>query len=215
MAKVLNPLHSSEARGRVQGLQFNTWRGTRFVKTNTSPCQPRSARQLTIRSRTAYLTRYWQSLTALNRGYWNAYAVSHPAIDWTGSPKRLTGLNWFVRCNSRLLDIGESIIEAPPEAAAPEAPTTFAATGAAGGITINWDAMAGTDLQIDIWLCGPHSAGVQGKIERATHVAYDVGETPPQNITDLFPGTYTAFGRTIDETTGLTSPWVSASDAVT
>jgi hypothetical protein len=159
--------------------------------------------------------RYWATLSAANRGYWNDYAAAHPEIDWTGSPKRLTGLNWFVRCNARLLDIGESIIEPPPAVAAPDAPTSWNATGAVGGLSTNWDAMAGTNLQVDIWLAGPHSAGVQGKIERASHVAYDVGETPGYDISPLFPGTYTAFGRTISEDTGLASPWVSDFDAVT
>jgi len=209
MARVLNPLNATEARGRVGGLVYNTWRGARYVKPNTSPAQPRTPRQLQIRAWTTYLVRYWALISADNRGFWNDYATSHPDIDWTKSPKRLTGLNWFVRCNLRLLDLALSIIEAPPAVAAPDAPSDFVATGAAGSIGTTWTAMAGTNLQADLWVAGPFSVGVAAKIERAKHAGYSDGESPPINLSPLQPGRYTCWLRTIDEDTGLASPWVS------
>jgi len=215
MAKVLNPLFSSEARGRVQGLQFNTWRGTRFVKAQTSPAQPRTQRQLQIRAWTTVLVRYWALLSVANRGYWNDYAVAHPDIDWTGSPKRLTGLNWFVRCNLRVLDLGGTIVESPPEIAAPDAPAAFTLTGSAAGLSATWTPTEGTNLQADLWLFGPHSVGVNAKIQRAAHAGYSDGESPPINVSPLQPGTYTGWLRVIDEDNGLASPWVSHTCVVT
>ena len=210
MAVLLAPQGSAEARGRLGGIVHNTWRGISYAKAKTSPAQPRSKRQLQIRAWTTMLVRYWGStLSDTNREYWNDYATSHLDLSWTGNPKRLSGLNWFVRCNLRIMDLGVPILTAPPVQAAPDAPTHFAAADGALQSVVTWDAFGGTDITVDIYLVGPHSKGLQAKIERASHFAFPGGEEGTITLTPLRVGRYTVFARAIRELEGLTSPWVS------
>jgi hypothetical protein len=206
---------STEARGSVGGLVYNTWRGVRYIKTNTSPAQPRTQAQLQIRAWTTYLVRLWATIGATARVHWNDYATEHPDIDWTNKPTRLTGLNWYTRCNLRLLYIEHPIITEPPSTAAPTAPELFAAADGILQSILTWTAAGGTDKLADFWIFGPHSAGANAKIERAKHKAFIVGEQGTTTITGLLPGTYTFFARYVDEDNGLVSPWVSNTAVIT
>jgi hypothetical protein len=215
MAKLMNPLMSSEARGRVGGTVYNTWRGVRYAKQQTSPAQPRSQLQLQIRAWCTYLVRLWSTIGATPMGHWNDYASANPVIDWTGAPKRLTGLNWYVRCNIRLLQNGFSILTEPPAAAAPSAPVSFAAANGVLSSIVSWTPEAGTDLTTEVWAIGPHTAGQQGKIEQARRITGVAGEQGATSLNDLRPGTYTVFGRVVGELTGLASTWVSDTAVIT
>jgi len=215
MAKLMNPLLSSEARGRVGGLQVNTWRGIAFAKSNTSPAQPRSSIQLQIRAWTTYLTRKWATLEQSNRNNWNDYARDHPLIDWTGNPKRLTGLNWYVRCGVNLLRQNCALQSNPPTTAAPDAITNFAAANGVLQSVITWTAYPGTDKLVEIWMVGPHTQGRLAKIEQAKYKNVAAGEAATITITGLQVGRYTFFGRCLDEDNGLTSVWVSDTADIT
>lgn len=215
MAKLMNPLMASEARGRVGGTVYNTWRGTRYAKQQTAPAQPRSSRQLQIRAWCTYLVRLWQTIGAANIVLWNNYAVAHPEIDWTNSPKRITGLNWFVRCNLRLLDLTKTVITAPPTSPAPGALTTFNAADGADDIVLTWDATADWGDYVDIFIHGPHSAGVQAKIQSAKHNSYAQGPSGTATIAGVPAGSYTIWARITYQDTGLSSPWVSHTCVIT
>ena len=209
MAKVLNPLNSAEARGKIGGHCYNTCRGVRYVKAATSPAQPRTARQLFIRNLVANLTRGWAAVTLVSRTAWGQYADNHPELDWTGSPLRLTALNWYVRCNTRLLDMAEAAITDPPAVPAPNAPTGLNISDATGDLKATWTAPATGNLHIDFWYIGPVSAGVAGRIERAKHLTYQLpaATKPITLIATAAPGSYVVWARTIDDDTGLASPF--------
>ena len=209
MAKLMMPQGSTEARGRVGGLVHNDWRGISYVKAASSPSQPRSARQLQVRAYTTRLVRYWATtLSAIERGWWNDYAVTHPDIDWTGNSKRLTGLNWFVRCTLRLLDMGRPIAESPPATAAPDPIVSYQALNGVLSSQQIWQLGPGTDLQVDLWRQGPHSVGAIAKIERAKHDSYTAYEVDSLTVSNLAPGRHTFFARIISEANGLASPWL-------
>ncbi len=97
MPKVKNPLFSQEARGGIAGLVYNTWRGINYVKTNTSPTGQGTALRLAAQALMTAISKLWQTATDANRTAWGQYAIDHPVTDWTGSPKRLTGMNWFMK----------------------------------------------------------------------------------------------------------------------
>lgn len=215
MAKLMNPLQSSEARGRVGGTVYNTWRGARYAKQQTAPAQPRTTRQLQIRAWTTYLVRHWAAIGAVLIAQWNAYAAAHPEIDWTNTGKRLTGLNWYVRCNLRLLDMAKAILTEPPASAAPAAPEAFVAVGAGDQAELAWTPTADWDDWVDVFIYGPHSAGILPKIQRAKHSSYTQGPSGAVIVTGLLPGTYTFWARLIYAGTGLASTWVTATCVVT
>jgi len=215
VAKVIGPLHSAEARGRIAGLIFNTWRGISYVKAFCSPAQPRSQRQLKIRSLAIRLARYWQTLSDANRTAWNDYAATHPSTDWTGNPKRLTGANLFLGLNIRRLELYPSPVETPPIVAPPDPPGNFQLAGGITEITATWTPTAGANFVAQIFLLGPHSAGILAKIERAKLLCYTTGEEGTKVVSDLLPGTYTMWARIMSEDDGQVSTWLSASAVVT
>jgi hypothetical protein len=209
MAIVIGPLHSSEARGRVGGLIYNTHRGKAVVRVKVAPSQPQSEQQLLVRSRAVFLSREWATLSDAQRTTWNDYAENHLDTDWTGNPKRISGFNWYIRCNMALLAMGGTILTSAPVTSAPDAPTNFVCSFATPSIDVSWDAYAGTDISVDIWKVGPGSGGSQLPIEDGRHNQYASGETAAAEIANLQSGFYRIFARAVDETSGLTSPWVS------
>jgi hypothetical protein len=161
------------------------------------------------------IARRWAILTAPQREGWIAYATAHPDTDWTGSPKRATGLNWFVRCSTRLLDMAKAVVDTAPVVAAPANVAALVATGGSGQISCAFTPAGGTDTTIDLWTHGPKSAGVISSIIKAKHRIYGPGETSPLVIPTLPAGLYTVYARMVSEVNGLSSAWVSATATVT
>jgi hypothetical protein len=200
---------SSEARGRVGGTVYNTWRGIRYAKQQTSPAQPRSIRQLQIRAWAVYLVRLWATIGDDARLLWNNYAVEHPDIDWTNRSRRLTGLNWFVRVNTRLLDIPKPIITSPPTAAAPNPLELFAAADGSGSSVLTWTATADWGDYVQVFVQGPHSAGAKSSIHKAKLNQYAQGPSGTATLASLPAGTYDVWARVVYQDTGLASAWVA------
>lgn len=210
MVKVLDPLGSTEARGRIGGRVFNTWRGINYVKRSTAPSQPRTERQLLIRSWCINLVRKWQTLTSINQGWWNDFASAHTESGSMGTSKRLTGANWYVRLNTRLAGFGTVPVDTPPSISAPNPVTGLVGIPGALSFTFDWTQELAPGTKIDLWGTGPHSPGQFGKIERAKHYAYAEGEAAgPSVVANLSPGTYTIFARLISESDGQASTWTS------
>jgi hypothetical protein len=205
MAKVIGPLHSTEARGVIGGLIYNTWRGIRYVKRMTSPAQPRTLLALDIRAKAITLVRAWQSLSATTRSDWGIYAFDNPVLDWTGIAKRLTGCNWYVGLNTRLLKLGFIKSDIPPAAPAPPAIVSFSATGQVAGIRCIWESPGGTGTQVIFYLHGPHSKGRQAKFPQARYKANTNAEVAdfPLPVTQI--GHYTVWAMMMSEANGLVS----------
>jgi len=212
MAKVIGPLHSSEARGRMGGLVYNTWRGVATVKAKVAPCQPRTSLQLSIRAIAINLVRAWAHNA--HQADWNAYAYAHPTTDGMGNSVRATGANWYLALGTRLKLISESVSETPPAVAAPNAVTGLALTPTVGQISAAWTTPATDTDSIEFWLDGPHSAGRAGSITKARCKSRPAANTTPEAFTGLQPGTYDVFARSLNRTTGLVSTYVSVSCVV-
>lgn len=205
MAKVIGPLHSAEARGRVSGLIYNTWRGISYAKAFCAPAQPRTKMQLLTRAYTTQCVRAWQGLTSDNRLHWNAYAVEHPENDWTGNPKRLTGLNWYTRCNFRILRLAGSVIADPPAVPAPDPVAGFAAANGVLESVLTWTFANGAHNRFWVYCRGPHSAGIIASIERAAICLAGTASMETITATSLSPGRYTFWILVVDIQTGLVS----------
>lgn len=205
MVQVLDPLHSGQARGSYSGLTFMTSSGRHNIRLRVAPAQPRSSRQTNVRAILASISRSWQSITANQRTAWNAYAADHPVTDPFGKQIILSGMNWFVECNHRLTDMGQSTIEDPPTDPAPAILASLVGTPAANAITITWTPTGGTATQAEIFIVGPHSAGRQGRRERAVFKARANGEAGTITISSLSAGVYTFWARAASEATGLVS----------
>jgi hypothetical protein len=210
MAKVIGPLHSTEARGVIGGLIYNSWRGIRYVKRMTSPAQPRHATALWLRSLAIRLVRQWQTLTTTAKNDWTDYANAHLQIDWTGIGKRLTGCNWFVGLNTRLLLINKTVVTTPPTAPAPDAVAGLSIAAGIAKAIITWTPTIGSGLSLMIFHFGPHSKGLVPSFEKASYFAVVAGEAGTYDAGVSQIGRHTYWVCTVDETNGLISPYQRA-----
>lgn len=217
MAKVLNPLLSVEARGKMEGLVYNTWHGISYVKAASSPNQPNSAAQLAARARLSSVSADWRDLTEAQRSTWATYADNNPVTDWTGQPKRLTAFNWYVRCNVQLDRMGESAITDAPSDAAPDAPAGVDLTLDTGDLKITWTSPVTGTLQLEGWILGPVSSGVDPKREQAVFDQMHEPDavTPVTVVASAASGRWRYWLRVCDEATGLVSGWQSDIQDVT
>jgi hypothetical protein len=213
MAKVIGPLGSSEARGRVGGLIYNTWRGISTVKVKHAPCQPRTSLQLALRAIAITLVRLWAS--CVNKVDWNNYAAIHPYVDGMGNSIRATGANWYVALNTRLKRMGLAAVETPPAVAAPNAIVGLDASCTSGSFSPTWTAPSLAADGVDVWMDGPHSPGRKGSLAKANYLANWTGDQSGLGSVNALPGNYTLYARGISLVDGQVSVWVSKDIVVT
>ena len=211
MAKAVGGGYSAETRGKVGGIVYGVWRGFQTIRAKHAPSQPRSFKQLAIRAFAIHLSRAWQ-LNA-HQADWDTYAQSHTLVDWTNTPKRLTGHNWFVGLNTRLVKLGNAIVATPPYVPAPDAVVGLAAVGTAGSIALTWTPPIVSANKIEVWLDGPHSPGRIPSIVRAKYHDTVVGTPGTETIT-VTTGTWSVYARALDLTNGLVSVWVGVNVVV-
>lgn len=210
--KVKLPMFSAEARGAIGGLVYNTWRGINTVKINTSPTGQGTTLRLAAQALMALVAKVWATIGDANRANWNTYATDHPITDWVGSPKRLTGMNWFVKCNVQLKRVGQAIKNTIPVLAQPDAITGLTLSHIGADIVMAWTTPATGEFSIDVWLVGPLSQGITVKLEKAQWRRFalptDFAGVILESAAAL--GRWTVFARVICANSGLVSTWQSA-----
>lgn len=207
MAKVIGPLHSSEARGRMGGLVYNTWRGVATVKAKHAPSQPRTSLQLAVRAVAISLSRLWAS--CVNQASWNAYAALHPTVDGMGNSVRATGANWYLALNTRLKRMGTAAVETAPTVAAPAAIEGFGAQLSSGAYSPTWTAPTLAADGVEVWADGPHSPGRIGSLAKARYLSFWTGDQSGLGSVAAALGSYTLFARGVSLVDGQVSVWVS------
>lgn len=207
MAKVVGPLHASEARGKMGGLVFNSWRGFATVKAKHAPAQPRTQKQLLVRAICVICARAWQLLTT--QADWTTYANTHTLVDWTNTPKRLTGANWYVMLSTRLLKRALAVVDTPPIVIAPDALTTLTAVDAGDHIEVDWTPTLLATENVEIWIDGPHSPGRAGSFINARYNMDGTGTVGAANTGPCPVGRYTIYARVISITDGQVSQFLS------
>lgn len=223
MAKVTGPLHSSEARGGVGDLQFNTWRGLHTVRKRSGPTTLYSEDQLFLRAQAAQCTHRWKEISDAQRSAWNVFAASHPDPDWTGQPKRLSGFNWFIRINVRLLLIywdqdpyhtpgWDGIRDDPPEDFdLPPLIIDSCYSNPGDSVVIDWIYQEGWDEKVcvEAYLAGPYSVGVNPTIKQADRKGSRIHGNFFFRFETAAAGRYTFFIRHINQH-GITGGWLRA-----
>jgi hypothetical protein len=211
MAVVTAPLMSAEARGKVSGLVYNTYRGMATVKAKTAPAQPRTALQLKIRALCIQTARAWQLLDPGQRALWDSYAVDHPVINWSGNSMRLTGANWYQQVNVRGRLFQGATYDEPPIVAAPDPVTDFAIADGGGAIDVTWTTTGGEHDWVVLSISGPHSTGQQPRMPKARFTALVAVGTQTKELANLYTGTYDVWIATWNSESGLQSVYQVAS----
>ena len=87
--------------GSLGSIVFSHNRFGSYMRARVVPTNPGSAAQVLARNRMSDLTNRWlNTLTAAQRDAWTTYAANVPVTNRIGEQIYLTGLNWYVACNS-------------------------------------------------------------------------------------------------------------------
>jgi hypothetical protein len=117
-----------------------TWPGRNGLvrRILVTPANPRSDRQLAVRSLLAQQTRRFDALTDAQQDAWNVAADGYQSRPTLGQSGPLTGLQLFVRINCKLGLLGQDPVDAPP--VAPQfpnlAPQSLVITNTAGVVAV-------------------------------------------------------------------------------
>jgi hypothetical protein len=114
MAKILSPFMSQEARGSVGGMTASKGRSGQILRSKRSPVQPRSYIQQQKRFLLQSLNHHFLTLDPTYITQWNDFAANWTVTDSLGQSIHLTGLNWFISLNTRLVALGSTPHDAPP-----------------------------------------------------------------------------------------------------
>jgi len=178
VAKVLSPLMSLDAKGRVGGLVYSIWRGIHTVRTGPTPVARHEIQQPENRALLGYLSRAWGLLTDAQRQLWRDYATEHKYPDGFGGVFTLTGSQMYTALNHnaiRLLGVTAEQDEPPVI----DPPASFkhliVVTGVTdpGEIDLTW-AHLGTPVGEDrneIWISPP--LGSEGKVNVDSRMRYE------------------------------------------
>lgn len=108
----------SQASGSIAGITYSHNRGGMYVRARSTPTNPNTPQQQTLRSiMTQLSTRWTGGLTIAQRTGWETYAANVPLIDRLGEPRTVTGMNMYNRSNVPRLQAALARID--------DAPTVF------------------------------------------------------------------------------------------
>lgn len=115
MAKILPGPMIAEARGSVGGTTFSRNRYGLYTRNKSSPVQPNTPRQQSIRSSFTHAAqRFRDTLTPAQREAWRDYALGSPIVDQLGLSQVLGGNAMYIRFNGVWIDEGETPVDDAP-----------------------------------------------------------------------------------------------------
>lgn len=112
--KVLTTAIVADIRNKLNGTVFAKNRYGLYGRTKVTPVNPQTTRQQANRAVFGNQSTAWRGLTQDQRNTWIAAAPLFPVTDVFGNSQILSGQALFVRLNSNLVNIGESIILTAP-----------------------------------------------------------------------------------------------------
>jgi hypothetical protein len=209
MVKLIGPLQSTEARGRVDTLVYNTWRGIRFARQHITPVfktpDCRTAQMARVRAACSA----WKALTDAQRHSWHVYAQSHPRQDWTGVALRISGFNAFTSCYVICSRAGHTPLSVSPSTPLPYAVRSFSASMVGDYIDIAWTyptQPTAHTYYLQILRTGPISLGKLPDSHHASILVHRPLNLTPYTDMVTLDGRYGYWGRVVDGNTGQISP---------
>lgn len=158
MAKILFTAFMADARGKLAGTVFSKNKGGSYVRTKVTPVNPQSSDQMLVRSRLAVNSTGWRGLTDGQRAQWSEYAATRPRPDIFGTPKVLTGQQFYMSSNQNLASINLPAIDTP--IAPPGYPASILES-------FEWQASGTMDFNLDV----PQGAGWAMVVQATTPVS--------------------------------------------
>lgn len=110
--------------GSVAGATFSRNRFGPYIRNRAIPVNTQTSFQQEARNSFATIASRWNStLTQAQRDAWDTYGANVAVIDGLGNSIHLTGLNWYIACNTARRQV--QINQPTPLAYIDAAPTTF------------------------------------------------------------------------------------------
>lgn len=110
---------AGQLSGRVGGVIFSRNRGGDYVRNGPCPVNPRTTYQVAVRNALATASTRWNDPSFTYRAAWVAWANANPIQNRLGETIRLQGNAAFVQLNSRLVQVGLSVVDTPPIVSTP------------------------------------------------------------------------------------------------
>lgn len=136
MAKILLGATLGDIRGKQGGTVYSRNRYTNYTRQKTTPVNPRSIKQTTVRNMFGTISANWRSLTPSEQQSWINLADQVKATNVFGNSFVYTGFNVFMMGNQTLQTLGISTAVVKSAPAVPPALPNFE------GVTISSTATA-------------------------------------------------------------------------
>jgi len=114
MAKVIMPLMSAEARGKISGIVFQTHRGAAHVRARIRGVNSATELQRKRRANLANIAKKWKSFTQVYRDKWNTFAKNYTYHLTERNFREWTGYEAFLTSNTHRLLFSATSINSPP-----------------------------------------------------------------------------------------------------
>lgn len=163
-----------EFRGRIGGIVYSRNKGGMYARLGSPPTNPQTSRQQITRSILGGESSKWSAaLTAAERDSWDVYAAANPIKNSLGQDVFITGLAWFVKASSRLMDATGTGITDPPIAPAPIGLVTLAVDISAATVAdVTWTGALGAAEYLFLWASLPVSVGSTPNLAQCRLVGY-------------------------------------------
>jgi hypothetical protein len=109
--------------GSTAGTTFSHNRAGQYTRNRRTPVVgTRTPRQAVIKGNMTLASQAWQVLTSAQQAAWTSYASGHPIVDALGQSIKLTGHQYFIKCQAALFNTGSGAITDPPVSGTVTAP---------------------------------------------------------------------------------------------
>lgn len=127
----------SEVSGRIGGTVFAHNRGGMYARNGTKPSIVTTPSAQDFKAILGTVSKLWNNLSAAQVAAWNTYAANNPQKNRLGRQISLTGQNFFIKLNSRLLYAKAPSIALPPTAPPPSIAAISAMSVASATSTVS------------------------------------------------------------------------------
>lgn len=105
----------AQMSGSEAGRTYARNRGGAYIRNRTTPLNPSTPSQQSVRATLSQLSKDWSNLlTEEERDGWAAFAEVNPINDVFGESINLTGSQMYVRLNARLDEAGQTLLSVAP-----------------------------------------------------------------------------------------------------
>jgi hypothetical protein len=102
MAKIKFGMMMTDASGKLGGQVFSKNRGGSYVRTKTTPSNPQTTAQMSVRGIFASISSRWSTLSEANRLSFNNFVADYAKTDIFGDLRNPSGKALFQRLNQNL-----------------------------------------------------------------------------------------------------------------